>query len=95
MQSSLQFENRRFTYSELETITNNFETLLGEGGTASVFRGVLEEGTQVAVKLLSGLPEQVPEEFLTEVGFLRVYVVRVLIEICIWTTIKSLTAHEI
>jgi serine/threonine protein kinase len=29
------------------------------------------------------------------VGFLRVYVVRVLIEICIWTTIKSLTAHEI
>ncbi|PVH61949.1 hypothetical protein PAHAL_3G162700 [Panicum hallii] len=70
VQSSLQFENRRFTYSELETITNNFETLLGEGGTASVFRGVLEEGTQVAVKLLSGLPEQVPEEFLTEAQIL-------------------------
>ncbi|CAM0954473.1 unnamed protein product [Alopecurus aequalis] len=44
-------ESRRFTYQELETITNNFQRVLGRGGLGYVYHGLLEDGTQVAVKL--------------------------------------------
>ncbi|KAH7865083.1 hypothetical protein Vadar_002003 [Vaccinium darrowii] len=46
-------KNRHFTYSELMTITNNFQIVLGKGASASVYAGHLTDGTQVAVKMLS------------------------------------------
>lgn len=67
-QSSLQFENRRFSYRELEVITNNFQRVLGRGGFGSVYDGFLEDGTQVAVKLRSDSSNQGDKEFLAEVG---------------------------
>jgi serine/threonine protein kinase len=68
-QSSLQLENRRFTYKELEMITSNFQRVLGRGGFGSVYDGFLEDGTQVAVKLRSDSSNQGVKEFLAEVGF--------------------------
>ncbi|CAN6341323.1 unnamed protein product [Urochloa humidicola] len=65
-QSSLQLENRRFTYKELEMITNNFERVLGRGGFGKVYDGFLEDGTQVAVKLRSDSSNQGVKEFLAE-----------------------------
>lgn len=67
-QSSLQLENRRFTYKELEVITNNFQRVLGRGGFGKVYDGFLEDGTQVAVKLRSDSSNQGVKEFLAEVG---------------------------
>lgn len=64
--SSLRLENRRFTYMELETITNNFERVLGQGGFGYVFHGSLEDGTQVAVKLRSHSSNQGVKQFLAE-----------------------------
>ncbi|KAL6610528.1 hypothetical protein ACP70R_040497 [Stipagrostis hirtigluma subsp. patula] len=64
--SLLQLENRRFTYRQLEAITNNFERVLGRGGFGSVYDGFLEDGTQVAVKLRSESSNQGVKEFLTE-----------------------------
>uniref|UniRef100_A0A0E0LZ14 Protein kinase domain-containing protein n=1 Tax=Oryza punctata TaxID=4537 RepID=A0A0E0LZ14_ORYPU len=55
---SMQLENRRFTYKDLQKITNNFEQVLGKGGFGYVYYGILEEGTQVAVKLRSQSPNQ-------------------------------------
>lgn len=72
----MQLENRQFTYRDLEVITNNFQQVLGRGGFGSVFDGILEDGTQVAVKLQSESSSQGVREFLTEV-------------ISVWTTTKE------
>jgi hypothetical protein len=67
-QSSLHLENRRFTYKELEMITNKFQRVLGRGGFGKVYDGFLEDGTQVAVKLRSQSSNQGVKEFLMEVS---------------------------
>ncbi|XP_074560497.1 putative leucine-rich repeat receptor-like protein kinase At2g19210 [Curcuma longa] len=63
----LQLENREFTYSELERITNNFKNIIGKGAFGTVYHGLLEDGTQVAVKLRSQSSSQGTKEFLAEV----------------------------
>ncbi|TVU19670.1 hypothetical protein EJB05_35833, partial [Eragrostis curvula] len=70
MHSSLRLENRRFTYQELEMITNNFQRVLGRGGFGYVYDGFLEDGTQVAVKLRSQSSNQGVKEFLAEAQIL-------------------------
>jgi len=65
--SSLRLENRRFTYEDLEMITNNFQRVIGRGGFGYVYEGFLEDGTQVAVKMRSQSSNQGAKEFLTEV----------------------------
>ncbi|XP_074573956.1 putative leucine-rich repeat receptor-like serine/threonine-protein kinase At2g19230 [Curcuma longa] len=64
--NALQLENHQFTYMELQNITNNFQKILGKGGFGSVFHGHLEDGTQVAVKMLSQSSLQGTKEFLAE-----------------------------
>ncbi|WVZ99319.1 LOW QUALITY PROTEIN: hypothetical protein U9M48_044640 [Paspalum notatum var. saurae] len=68
--SSLNLGNRRFSYKELEMITNNFERVLGQGGFGKVYDGFLEDGTQVAVKLRSQYSNQGVKEFLLEAQIL-------------------------
>ncbi|KAL4292212.1 hypothetical protein S245_061697 [Arachis hypogaea] len=59
----------RFTYAALSTVTKNFSTKIGEGGFGSVYLGVLEDGTQLAVKKLEGLG-QGTKEFKAEVSII-------------------------
>ncbi|XP_066363107.1 putative leucine-rich repeat receptor-like protein kinase At2g19210 isoform X2 [Miscanthus floridulus] len=68
--SSLRLENRRFTYEDLEMITNNFQRVIGRGGFGYVYEGFLEDGTQVAVKMRSQSSNQGAKEFLTEAQIL-------------------------
>lgn len=42
----------RFSYKELQAATHNFSTSLGSGASGKVFRGVLRDGMEVAVKQL-------------------------------------------
>uniref|UniRef100_A0A0D9XBS6 Protein kinase domain-containing protein n=1 Tax=Leersia perrieri TaxID=77586 RepID=A0A0D9XBS6_9ORYZ len=65
-----QLENRRFTYKDLQMITNNFQQVLGKGGFGYVYYGVLEEGTPVAIKLRSQSSNQGVKEFLGEAQIL-------------------------
>ncbi|CAN6569927.1 unnamed protein product [Malus baccata var. baccata] len=63
---------RFLTYEELKQATNNFEpaSILGEGGFGKVFKGVLSDGTAVAIKRLTNGGQQGDKEFLVEVEML-------------------------
>ncbi|KAH6755618.1 hypothetical protein C2S53_011185 [Perilla frutescens var. hirtella] len=56
----------RFSLEELVIATKNFSTKLGEGGFGSVFEGLLNDGTRVAVKRLDGV-SHIKKSFLAEV----------------------------
>ncbi|KAF8400691.1 hypothetical protein HHK36_013991 [Tetracentron sinense] len=57
----------KFRYKELETATDNFQSLIGQGASASVFKGILSDGTPVAVKRIEG-EEHGEKEFRSEVA---------------------------
>ncbi|KAF8031429.1 hypothetical protein BT93_D0592 [Corymbia citriodora subsp. variegata] len=58
-----------FDLSTIASATNNFSVLskLGRGGFGSVHKGILDNGTEIAVKRLSKLSGQGVEEFKNEV----------------------------
>ncbi|KAF3443990.1 hypothetical protein FNV43_RR13680 [Rhamnella rubrinervis] len=55
-----------FSYNDLEVATENFKEKLGTGGFGSVFKGVLADGTRIAVKRLDKMSQGM-REFLAEV----------------------------
>ncbi|KAJ3695097.1 hypothetical protein LUZ60_000474 [Juncus effusus] len=60
-------EIRPYTYKQIENITNNFSQVIGEGGFGKVYRGLLENSKEVAVKLSSQAALQhVVKQFLAE-----------------------------
>lgn len=59
----------RYSYKELQDATNNFSEKLGQGGFGSVYRGVLLDGTRIAVKKLEGVG-QGKKEFRAEVSII-------------------------
>jgi len=63
---------KTFSASEIEKATGRFNPsgILGEGGFGCVYRGILEEGTTVAVKVLKRDDQQGGREFLAEVEML-------------------------
>ncbi|KAI5424880.1 hypothetical protein KIW84_030891 [Lathyrus oleraceus] len=63
---------RFIAFEELKEATNNFEpaSVLGEGGFGKVFKGILSDGTSVAIKRLTNGGQQGDKEFLAEVEML-------------------------
>ncbi|WOG83352.1 hypothetical protein DCAR_0102527 [Daucus carota subsp. sativus] len=62
-----------FSLSDIKNATNDFnrDNLIGEGGYSEVFKGVLEDGTLVAIKrLIRGSVEEMTTDFLSELGIL-------------------------
>nr|XP_043635952.1 probable LRR receptor-like serine/threonine-protein kinase At1g05700 [Erigeron canadensis] len=66
---SIETRNRRFTFSEVRSITNSFNTVIGNGGFGTVFHGSIGDN-QVAVKMLSESSAQGYREFQAEVHLL-------------------------
>lgn len=63
---------KTFLLAELEKATNEFspERVLGEGGFGCVYHGIMENGDEVAVKLLTRAEENGDREFIGEVEML-------------------------
>lgn len=65
----LKTDNKQFTYSQILAITNNFDKIIGKGGCGIVYLGSLQDGTQVAVKMLLTKSPQGSQQFQTEACF--------------------------
>lgn len=57
----------KFRHRELEEATDGFRALLGRGGSGSVYKGILSDGTAVAVKRIDG-EERGEKAFKSEVA---------------------------
>ncbi|KAK3427695.1 hypothetical protein EUGRSUZ_F03871 [Eucalyptus grandis] len=57
----------RFSYDDLTRATESFSSKIGKGGFGSVYRGVLADGTHLAVKKLEGVGQGM-KEFKAEVS---------------------------
>ncbi|KAJ8618118.1 hypothetical protein MRB53_014304 [Persea americana] len=77
---------RVFTFQEIMDSTNKFDEslLLGVGGFGKVYRGMLEDGTRVAVKRGNPRSEQGLAEFHTEIEMLSKLRHRHLVNIAEW-----------
>ncbi|KAL5839250.1 hypothetical protein ACOSQ3_011958 [Xanthoceras sorbifolium] len=65
-------QTNSFTLRQIKAATNNFDSLnkIGEGGFGPVFKGLLSDGTIIAVKQLSSKSKQGNREFLNEIGMI-------------------------
>lgn len=63
---------KTFAFAELEKATDKFSSkrILGEGGFGRVYRGTVEDGTEVAVKLLTRDNQNRDREFIAEIEML-------------------------
>ncbi|XP_042951864.1 probable leucine-rich repeat receptor-like serine/threonine-protein kinase At3g14840 isoform X2 [Carya illinoinensis] len=68
----LDLKTGTFTLRQIKTATNNFDVAnkIGEGGFGSVYKGLLSDGTMMAVKQLSSKSKQGNREFLNEIGMI-------------------------
>ncbi|XP_058103390.1 uncharacterized protein LOC131246947 [Magnolia sinica] len=70
--SGLDLQTGSFTLRQIKAATDNFDisNKIGEGGFGSVYKGLLPDGTIIAVKQLSSKSSQGNREFLNEIGMI-------------------------
>ncbi|XP_075669451.1 putative leucine-rich repeat receptor-like serine/threonine-protein kinase At3g14840 isoform X3 [Castanea sativa] len=68
----LDLQTGLFTLRQIRAATNKFDASnkVGEGGFGSVYKGLLSDGTAIAVKQLSSKSKQGNREFVNEIGMI-------------------------
>ncbi|KAH7860200.1 hypothetical protein Vadar_010547 [Vaccinium darrowii] len=68
----LDLQTGLFTFRQIKAATNDFDinNKIGEGGFGSVYKGVLLDGSVIAVKQLSSKSKQGNREFVNEIGMI-------------------------
>ncbi|XP_022717355.1 probable leucine-rich repeat receptor-like serine/threonine-protein kinase At3g14840 [Durio zibethinus] len=68
----IELQTSSFTLRQIQAATNNFDATnkIGEGGFGPVYKGILADGTVIAVKQLSARSKQGNREFVTEIGMI-------------------------
>ncbi|KAJ3678548.1 hypothetical protein LUZ60_002351 [Juncus effusus] len=64
--NQLHVDFRLFTHEQLKQITNNFSEAIGRGGFGTVYSGLIDEGTKVAVKVPNIGTATAMRQFLSE-----------------------------
>lgn len=69
---ALQLQTGYYSLRQIKAATNNFDSAnkIGEGGFGPVYKGVLSDGSEIAVKQLSSKSKQGNREFVTEIGMI-------------------------
>ncbi|XVF79043.1 hypothetical protein PTKIN_Ptkin14bG0188000 [Pterospermum kingtungense] len=67
-----ELQTSSFSLWQIKAATNNFAAAnkIGEGGFGPVYKGILADGTAIAVKQLSARSRQGNHEFVTEIGMI-------------------------
>ncbi|KAH7651410.1 Non-specific serine/threonine protein kinase protein [Dioscorea alata] len=81
---SLELHTGIFTLRQIKAATRNFDPAnkLGEGGFGPVYKGVLPDGSQIAVKKLSSKSSQGNREFINEIGIISALQHPNLVKLC-------------
>lgn len=58
----------KFLYKELEEVTDNWKSLIGKGASACVFKGIMKDGTDIAVKRIQHEEGRGEKEFRSEIA---------------------------
>ncbi|XP_028956126.2 probable LRR receptor-like serine/threonine-protein kinase At1g53440 [Malus sylvestris] len=68
----VELQTHKFTFTQLKDATTNFDQAnkIGEGGFGTVYKGILVDGTLIAVKQLSSKSKQGNREFVNEIGMI-------------------------
>ncbi|XVF79036.1 hypothetical protein PTKIN_Ptkin14bG0187300 [Pterospermum kingtungense] len=68
----IELQTSSFSLRQIKAATNNFDAAnkIGEGGFGPVYKGILADGTAIAVKQLSAKSKQGNREFVTEIGMI-------------------------
>ncbi|KAI3952289.1 hypothetical protein MKW92_047488 [Papaver armeniacum] len=61
---------RKFSYKETKKATNNFNTIIGQGGFGTVYKAQFSDGFVVAVKRMDKVSEQAEDDFCREIELL-------------------------
>ncbi|XP_031109769.1 probable receptor-like protein kinase At1g49730 isoform X2 [Ipomoea triloba] len=61
---------RKFSYKETKKATNNFSTIIGQGGFGTVFKAEFGDGSAAAVKRMDKVSKQAEDEFCREIELL-------------------------
>ncbi|KAJ0869442.1 putative protein kinase RLK-Pelle-DLSV family [Helianthus annuus] len=69
---ALELQTGYFSLRQIKSATHNFDSAnkIGEGGFGPVYKGVLTDGSEIAVKQLSSRSKQGNREFVTEIGMI-------------------------
>ncbi|OAY73550.1 putative LRR receptor-like serine/threonine-protein kinase [Ananas comosus] len=72
LKRGLELQTGYLSLRQIKAATNNFDPTnkIGEGGFGPVHKGVLPDGSEVAVKQLSSKSKQDSREFINEVGLI-------------------------
>ncbi|OVA15841.1 Protein kinase domain [Macleaya cordata] len=61
---------RKFSYKETKKATNNFNTIIGQGGFGTVYKAQFSDGFVAAVKRMNKVSEQAEDDFCREMELL-------------------------
>ncbi|KVH79568.1 Concanavalin A-like lectin/glucanase, subgroup [Cynara cardunculus var. scolymus] len=69
---ALELQTGYFSLRQIKSATHNFDSAnkIGEGGFGPVYKGILTDGSEIAVKQLSARSKQGNREFVTEIGMI-------------------------